>query len=74
MDINLILKTLQEILESKTQITLDTDLTSMSQWDSVAVLTVIAYLNHNFNLVVSLDEMSKIVKVSDLIELLKMKN
>lgn len=65
------IKNIEEILELKTKLTLDTKLDSLDVWDSLAMLTVITFFNHTLGISPTFQEMRAVKTVSDLITLSK---
>jgi acyl carrier protein len=56
------------------QITVDTELKSLAEWDSLAVLSVIAIASDNFNCKITAQQLKDVKKISDIIELIGLDN
>ena len=70
MKVNDFLKMLSEELELESAIEIDTDLTSFSEWDSMAVMVVISLVSTNFGVVLTGNDLENVTYVRDLIELI----
>lgn len=68
MEITKFIEDLKEILEAeKMTITVDTILKSIPEYDSLAVLSIIAYIDENFSKKLSTQEFNNLKTVGDLI-------
>lgn len=68
-DLQKLLDIVSEIIEMD-DVTLDTELNE-GNWDSLAVITFISEADNEFDKVVSPSQLTKVTKVSDLLELIK---
>lgn len=68
-DLKKLLDIVSEIIEMD-DVTLDTELNE-ENWDSLAVITFISEADNEFDKVVSPSQLTKVTKVSDLLELIK---
>jgi acyl carrier protein len=68
MEINKFIEDLKEILEAeKMTINVDTLLKSIPEYDSLAILSIIAYIDENFSKKLSTQEFNNLKTVGDLI-------
>lgn len=74
MDFESFLEMLATLLECKTEdLSLDTSLSDIENWDSVAVLGVITMASESFNKDLSLEDVSKVNTIGELYSLLSSK-
>lgn len=59
---------LQEELEFDTQLSEDTNLKDLDEWDSMAAMILIGYVSNNFDLTLTADDLKDITTVSSLID------
>ena len=59
---------LQEELELETQLTEDTDLKQLEEWDSMAAMILIGYVSNNLDITLNADYLKGITTVSSLID------
>ena len=64
------LEELTELLEVEEAVTDDTSFENMSEYDSLAVMSLIAFIDENFKKTVSGEELINIKNVKDLITLI----
>ncbi|MBE1445664.1 acyl carrier protein [Paenibacillus sp. OAS669] len=61
----------QEILmEEQGTVTLETQLDTLDGWDSVSIITLIAFFDQEFGLELNHDQISQFKKVSDIVEII----
>jgi acyl carrier protein len=60
---------LQELLQCDASLSADTQLAGMAEWDSLAVMSCMAYLDKHFGMKTKISQYKKIRTVSDLISL-----
>lgn len=58
---------LQEELELELQLTGDTDLKSLEEWDSMAAMLLIGYVSNEFGVTLNADDIKNITTVDSLI-------
>lgn len=66
--LNLIAETLDT---DRDGLTLDTDLLSLDEWDSMGVIATIAMLDRNYKKVLSAEQIENLTKVKDILDLMK---
>ena len=64
------LSEIKKVLNVKKTISLDTELASLEQWDSMGGLSIIAFANAKYKKIISGDDLFKCKKVQDIINLL----
>lgn len=52
-------------------LTLETDLSSLDEWDSMGVISTIAMLDRNYKKVLSAEQIENLTKVKDILDLMK---
>ncbi|MDR3362191.1 MAG: acyl carrier protein [Desulfovibrio sp.] len=60
---------LQELLQCDIPLSVDTALAEMEEWDSLAVMSCVAYLEKHFGMKTKISQYKKIRTVADLIAL-----
>ena len=60
---------LQDVLQREDDCHIDDKLDDYEEWDSLSKMAVMAFYNKNFSIKISLDELSNLKTVSDLIKL-----
>lgn len=70
MKINDFLAELSEELELDTELNLETDLLDLEEWDSMAVMVVIAYVSEHFNHTLTGNDFEDISNVESLIDMI----
>ena len=60
------LKKFQDILQSENIITANTNLLDLEEWDSLAMITTIAFLDNNFGVKMTFSEIENLDTVQDL--------
>ena len=70
MNVNKFISELKEILEVDEEITIDTSLENMDEYDSLAIMSLVAFIDENFDMTVSGESLGEIKTVSDLIALI----
>lgn len=61
-------------IESVNELTLDTELHNLDEWDSLTLLVLISFIESEFNLNLTADEINNFEKVSDLADKLNLDN
>ncbi|MDN3695227.1 phosphopantetheine-binding protein [Chryseobacterium tructae] len=74
MKTSVFLEKLQEELEEDETLTLDTNLKALESYDSISLLSVIAFVDENFNKKVDTKHFKDIETVSDLRDLIGKEN
>lgn len=59
---------LQEELEFENNLTPETDLSKLEEWDSMAAMILIGFVSDNFGVLLNGDDIAKITTVNSLIE------
>lgn len=68
---NEILKTIKEALEiEELDVNLDAELMSLEQWDSVGVLSLMAFLDERFKITLDMKRIKAETRIIDLIEII----
>jgi acyl carrier protein len=68
MNISEFTANLQEELELEVELSPETMLNSLEEWDSMAAMIVIGYVGDNFGVILNGDDISKITDVNSLID------
>lgn len=73
MDANFFISHFEENVEGLEpgSITLATELSTIPQWDSLAVLTILAMADAEFGVTLSGNEINKCVRVGDILQLIR---
>ncbi|KPE51564.1 MULTISPECIES: phosphopantetheine-binding protein [Chryseobacterium] len=74
MKTSVFLEKLQEELEEDETLTLDTNLKELESYDSISLLSVIAFVDENFNKKIDTKQFKDIEKVSDLVNIIGKEN
>lgn len=74
MKTSVFLEKLQEDLEEDQTLTLDTNLKELESYDSISLLSVIAFVDENFNKKIDTKQFKDIEKVSDLVDIIGKEN
>ncbi len=74
MKTSVFLEKLQEELEEDQTLTLDTNLKELESYDSISLLSVIAFVDENFNKKIDTKQFKDIEKVSDLVDIIGKEN
>ncbi|MBV8324693.1 phosphopantetheine-binding protein [Chryseobacterium sp.] len=74
MKTSIFLEKLQEELEENQVLTLDTRLKDLENYDSISLLSVIAFVDENFDKKIDSDQFKDIEKVSDIVEIIGKEN
>lgn len=74
MKTSIFLEKLQEELEEDQALTLDTNLKELESYDSISLLSVIAFVDENFNKKIDTKQFKDIEKVSDLVDIIGKEN
>jgi acyl carrier protein len=74
MKTSVFLEKLQEELEEDETLTLDTNLKALESYDSISLLSVIAFVDENFNKKIDTKQFKDIETVSDLADLIGKEN
>lgn len=61
------LKELVDLMQLDSELTLETDLTSLEEYDSLMALSIMAMVNNELGVTLTADQMISVVKVSDLV-------
>ncbi len=59
---------LQEELELEIDLTPETDLSQLEEWDSMAAMILIGFVSDNFGVLLNGDDIAKITTVNSLVE------
>lgn len=65
------LKELKEIIQTDIEISEDTKLSDIQEWDSLAMMSCASFLDENFDIQKTLSDLQKFEKVSDILNLVK---
>lgn len=71
MDEKVFLVKIVEILDTETEIRMDTDLKSIEEWDSLSLVSFIAFASTSCGKKLKADQVEAALKVSDLYQLIK---
>lgn len=74
MKTSVFLEKLQEELEEDEILTLDTNLKSLESYDSMSLLTIIAFVDENFNKKIDTKQFKDIETVSNLMDVIGKEN
>ncbi|WP_080777669.1 hypothetical protein [Chryseobacterium phocaeense] len=74
MKTSFFLKKLQEELEEKEELTIETNLNELESYDSISLLSVIAFVDDNFDNKIDTDLFRDIETVSDLMDIIGREN
>lgn len=74
MKTSVFLEKLQEELEEDQALTLDTNLKALESYDSISLLSVIAFVDENFNKKIDTKQFKDIETVSDLVDIIGKEN
>lgn len=74
MKTSVFLEKLQEELEEDQALTLDTNLKALESYDSISLLSVIAFVDENFNKKIDTKQFKDIETVSDLVNIIGKEN
>lgn len=74
MKTSVFLEKLQEELEEDQTLTLDTNLKQLESYDSISLLSVIAFVDENFNKKMDTKQFKDVEKVSDLVAIIGKEN
>lgn len=74
MKTSVFLEKLQEELEEDQTLTMDTNLKELESYDSISLLSVIAFVDENFNKKIDAKQFKDIEKVSDLADIIGKEN
>ncbi|MDR2236256.1 MAG: phosphopantetheine-binding protein [Chryseobacterium sp.] len=74
MKTSVFLEKLQEELEEDETLTLDTNLKQLESYDSISLLSVIAFVDENFNKKMDTKQFKDVEKVSDLVAIIGKEN
>lgn len=67
-----VIEMLEEILElDEGELTMDTDLSEVEEWDSISKLALMAEIKKNWKKNLTVDEIKKVQQVKDICEFLK---
>lgn len=58
-----------DVLQTEEELSLDTVLDDLDEWDSLSKMAVMAFYNKNFGIKIALNEFKNIKTVSDLVKL-----
>ena len=67
------LKEMTEVLQTEGEISFDTVLADMPEWDSLSVMATMAFLGQNFNVKTSLQDYKKLHTLGDIAQLAGLK-
>ncbi|MBL3546861.1 MULTISPECIES: phosphopantetheine-binding protein [Chryseobacterium] len=74
MKTSVFLEKLQEELEEKQMLNRDTKLKDLENYDSISLLSVIAFVDENFNQQIDPDQFKNMETVSDLMNIIGLEN
>ncbi|AZA78930.1 hypothetical protein EG347_16125 [Chryseobacterium sp. G0186] len=74
MKTSVFLEKLQEELEEDQALTLDTNLKELESYDSISLLSVIAFVDENFNKKIDTKQFKDVQLVSDLVTIIGKEN
>lgn len=74
MKTSVFLEKLQEELEEDEKLTLDTNLKQLESYDSISLLSIIAFVDENFNKKMDTKHFKDVEKVSDLVAIIGKEN
>lgn len=74
MKTSIFLEKLQEELEEKQMLNWDTKLKDLENYDSISLLSVIAFVDENFNQQIDPDQFKNMETVSDLMNIIGLEN
>lgn len=57
---------LVDILQTEEQLSFDTVLNELEEWDSLSKMAIVAFLNKEFNVKISFTDLSQLVTVEDI--------
>ena len=60
------LKEIENILQSDNQLSFNTELSEIEEWDSLSRMTLMVFLQNNFNIKVTLSELQELKTVNDI--------
>ena len=70
MTLNEFLEELAELMEVDNSLTPETSLSDMEEYDSLAIMSLIAFIDDNFNATFSGEKLAELKTVNDLISLI----
>lgn len=70
MTIDEFLEELAELLEVEETVTLETSLEDMPEYDSLAIMALIAFIDDNFDMTVSGEKVGNLKTVSELVDII----
>lgn len=65
------LEKLTEVADTESLLTLDTELASIDEWDSLSLVSFLAMAEASYGKKISIDQVRKAITVSDLFQLVK---
>ncbi|ASE63559.1 hypothetical protein H3Z85_09100 [Chryseobacterium indologenes] len=74
MKTSVFLEKLQEELEEEQSLTVDTNLKELESYDSISLLSIIAFVDENFNKTVDTRDFKDVETVSDLMKVIGTEN
>lgn len=70
MNQNEFLEELTELFETDDKVTLDTSLEYMEEYDSLAIMSLISFIDENFEITVSGEKLGNLKSITELISLI----
>lgn len=66
MTIEQFLSDITDIFQTEEVLSLDTKLKDLNEWDSISMMSCMAYLDNKFNIAISLDDCRKFQTIRDI--------
>ncbi len=58
---------MQDVLQTDAQLTAETELTDLAEWDSLAVMATMAFLDRNFGVKLSIADIKELNTIGDIV-------
>lgn len=68
MTIEQFLSDLEDLFQTDESLTLETSLKDLNEWDSISMMSCMAYLDNKFNVSISLDDCRNFQTVKDIVQ------
>lgn len=57
---------MQDVLQRDEPLSMETALTEIEEWDSLAIMGTAAFLSHNFSVAMSMDDFRQMTTIADI--------
>ena len=73
MDTTQFLENIKDLLDTETELTVDTKFRELDEWDSLATLSTIAMVDDEYGIVISANELRQLETLGDIIRAIESK-